>query len=266
MLKRSRIGWADYSGGFLNSVLRGQAGDCEVSPECKNCYALTIIERFQMPVIHTAQDHVKLSRLAAWDIEAVRAQVSQGLDAPFRRGRTAKPLLFLCDMGDILHRNVDDEFFYRLLEIVAHKQEADFLLLTKRFRRLESIMKAFYGTVDPTPIPNLWLGVTAGTQYSWNTAIPYLMRTPAAIRFVSMEPMLEPIDIHPNNGPLPDWLILGGESGAGRREFKPEWAEDVYDQAKRSKHNVAVFAKQSGAFKPGQYLPIYGKPVKEFPQ
>jgi protein gp37 len=103
------------------------------------------------------------------------------------------------------------------------------------------------------PLPNVWLGVSTERQQEADERIPDLINTPAAIRFVSAEPLLGPIDFRKacsfpgrDRGERPlDWIIVGGESGPGAREFKLGWASDIVSQCQQA--DVAVFVKQIGA-------------------
>jgi protein gp37 len=139
-------------------------------------------------------------------------------------------------------------------------------------------MKDFWESLDlSNPIPNIWLGVTAENQKRADERIPVLLQIPATIRFVSIEPMLEPVHlIHylytrfdTGNGRLGvtklSWLIVGGESGAKPRYMDPEWARDVRDECKQAR--ISFFMKQlSGRnFKERKAIPE-DLMIKEYPK
>lgn len=129
------------------------------------------------------------------------------------------------------------------------------------------------------PFPNIWLGVTAENQATADERIPLLLDTPAAVRFVSVEPMLGPVDmckvVMPDGdhlGPTMnnwgcdarlDWVICGAESGPDRRPFDPAWAADLYRQC--SEAGVAFFGKQASGPKPGVPLLIDGEVRQAWP-
>ena len=102
------------------------------------------------------------------------------------------------------------------------------------------------------PLPNVWLGVSVEDQKSANARIPHLLSTPAAVRFISAEPLLGPVDLKAvpipaddgYDGATLDWVIVGGESGKGARPMHPDWARSLRDQCGRE--NVPFFFKQWG--------------------
>jgi protein gp37 len=110
----------------------------------------------------------------------------------------------------------------------------------------------------PWPLPNVWLGVSAENQQWADIRIPALLDTPAAVRFVSAEPLLGPIDLGEvagaNCGGVPniDWLIVGGESGPGARPMSPDWASDLRNQCTES--GVAFLFKQWGSYRCNGYI------------
>jgi protein gp37 len=108
----------------------------------------------------------------------------------------------------------------------------------------------------PWPLPNVWLGVSVEDQKTADERIPLLLKTPAAVRFVSYEPALGPVDFErwvdrTTDGSGIDWLIIGGESGPGARPCDIEWIRSAVRQCKAA--GVAVFMKQLGA-KPGKSI------------
>lgn len=115
------------------------------------------------------------------------------------------------------------------------------------------------GDLGPWPLPNVWLGVSAEDQASYDVRMPHLLQTPAAIRFISAEPLLGPIDMRMGGNSIPeyaphrpwpklDWLIVGGESGPGARPMHPDWARSLRDQCAAA--GVAYFFKQWGEWAP----------------
>lgn len=210
------------------------------------------------------------------------------LDRPLR---WKKPrLVFVNSMSDLFHDDISDEFILRVFDVMRSCLTAEanvwpeshaFQVLTKRPERMRDLMKRMRfdgrgtgtmslhepGTRDSgygimggrpgcPPLPNVWLGVTAENQEMADERIPLLLDTPAAVRFVSAEPLLGPIDFEAMESKL-DWIIVGGESGLGARPCAVEWIRSIVEQCGESE--VACFVKQLGArpiFFPGD--PITG--------
>lgn len=184
---------------------------------------------------------------------------------------------FLLTMADV--RN-------RLFRLIDNTPNLDWLVLTKRPENIERMMPPFEVTInyrkrkgsshcEPNPFPhqtriieldtvrrNLWLGASIENQATADERIPHLLRVPAAVRFLSVEPLLGPIGrmLGDNLGPAfvggevyqgIDWVIVGGESGPGARPMKIEWVRDIVRQCKAA--GVPVFVKQLGAMPTGDY-------------
>lgn len=201
-----------------------------------------------------------------------------------------RPLrIFVNSMSDLFHKSVPDEWIDRIFAVMALAQKHNFLILTKRparmmqwFNRVETntsmpvqdsicgVLHDHYKIENPNlpawPLPNVWLGVSVEDQGTADERIPLLMQTPAAVRFVSYEPALGPVDlssealrvtiagtppsgqqVHPEAGGI-GWVICGGESGPDARPMKPEWARSVRDQCHAG--GVPFFFKQWGEWEP----------------
>jgi protein gp37 len=262
-MKRSGIIWTDYSGGNLNFVRRGQ-DDCECSPGCDHCYARRIGERFgNLPEATTVYPE-KLARLSAQKFPTIDGR---------------KPRAFVCDTGDLFHPNVSDDFIMDAFDVMSKRTDVIWQVLTKRTMRMEHI--AFMFSTVRGVTPNIWLGVTAENQAMADERIPLLLQTPAAVRFVSVEPMLEPLNIMPWV-PLPekpdyrcargalkwaglpslDWVICGGESGPAARPLHPDWVRSLRDQCASA--GVPFLFKQWGPRDAGRLLD--GREWLEFPE
>ena len=170
--------------------------------------------------------------------------------------RKKPTMYFVNSMGDLFHENAPDEWIDQVFSVMAKCQQHTFQVLTKRSKRmLEYITSCQHGADDiggVWPLPNVWLGVSCEDQTRWNERWPDLARTPAAIRFVSAEPLLGQIDMV-GSGKL-DWVIAGGESGPGARPMQPEWARDIRDQCKIA--NVNFFMKQMSGVRKASMPPI----------
>ena len=129
-------------------------------------------------------------------------------------------------------------------------------------------MHTLYPDGWPWPLGNIWLGVTAENQKAADERIPILLDTPTAVRFLSCEPLLEDLDCTKLGMWLRQgihWVIVGGESGPRRREFRAEWAHNIFDVCRAM--GVPFFGKQIGAQYPGAPLVLPGiGVVKEWPE
>jgi protein gp37 len=173
--------------------------------------------------------------------------------------------IFVCSMGDIFHSKVPHIDHQDVFAVMHRFQQHIYMLLTKRPKNIntEEIQSGVYASVWQK---NIWLGVTTENQKRADERIPTLLQIPAAVRFVSIEPMLGPVDLiyRPQgymagwrnylNGQWEklgsgimtttklDWVIAGPETGPGARECKPEWIEDLYEQCKAA--GVPFFDKR----------------------
>lgn len=248
-MHRSKIGWTDYSGGVANFVLRGKArGDCECSEGCANCYAQALRNRNPKEAEDTTTfSPDKLRRL-------LRAGFCEK-GRYYRRGPGSRPMVFVVDMGDLFHSAVPDPFIMRALATFTARWDVDWQVLTKRADRLARLWSC-----AELP-PNVWVGVTAENQRRADERLPFLAQVPAAVRFVSVEPMLEPVrldlaGVH--------WVICGGESGPGRRPFDKAWAEALREQCEVA--GVPFFFKQGAARWPGHDDLLGGERMKQWPR
>jgi protein gp37 len=253
MSDKTKIEWA-------NATWNPITGCTPISDGCTNCYAKRLVKRF--PALHGHD----LIYETLWPKPFNEIQ--------FHPGRLHEPLkwkkprrLFVCSMSDLFHEDVDLEWVKKIYTVIMESWHRNlghtFMVLTKRPERMAEIINPF------EPLPNLWLGVTAENQQSADERIPILLNIPAAVRFVSIEPMLEPVDFGlrlgeeryencescsaspvrgqpycPGNheaGGI-DWVILGAESGPNRRPCKTEWMIDVVNQCDDA--GVPVFVKQ----------------------
>lgn len=178
-------------------------------------------------------------------------------------------------MSDLFHEDVPSEFIDMVFARMNHSRATKhkFIILTKRPARMKEYISSysfrdgwFYRTsgaygFSSWPLPNVWLGVSVEGQRTADDRIPVLLHTPAAIRFVSYEPALGPVDLfsHPGetepHSPYPhkiDWVICGAESGHGARPMDPDWARSVRNQCQSA--GVPFFLKQ---------IVVEGKLVKE---
>jgi protein gp37 len=197
-------------------------GCTKISPGCKHCYAETMARRLQAMGV---RDYANAFRLTL---------LEHRLAEPLRR--TKPTVYFVNSMSDLFHQSVPDEYIDRALTTMKAAPQHTFQLLTKRAERLQ---KFFAQRNAPA---NLWLGVSVENRRHGVPRIELLQQTPASVRFLSIEPLLEDVGdldlagIH--------WVIVGGESGRKARPMRPEWVGGVQRQCEEQ--GVRFFFKQWG--------------------
>jgi len=171
--------------------------------------------------------------------------------------RWSKPqMIFVNSMSDLFHRDVPTEFITQVFEVMARASHHTFQLLTKRAKRLRALSPSLPWS------DNVWLGVSVETA-TYVERIACLRDAPAAVRFLSLEPLLGPMPELPLDGI--NWVIVGGESGPGARPMRVEWARSIRDQCLAA--GVPFFFKQWGGVqrtKAGRQLD--GKTWDQFPR
>lgn len=240
---KTKIEWAQAS---WNPI----TGCTPISEGCNHCYAQRMAIR-------------------------LRGRYGYPEDGPFRvtahpdkldepTGWLQPKIIFVCSMGDLFHPDVKDEWISSIFETMFWNTHHRFLVLTKRpermleiVRRIEagSACRYLYGDESgaelmcrpfDTEFSNVWLGVTAENQRRADERIHVLLEIPAARRFVSIEPMLGPVDLSQwlgRSGGL-DWVICGGETGPGARPVHPDWVRSLRDQCQMA--GVPFFFKSWG--------------------
>jgi protein gp37 len=275
-----------------------------VSPGCTNCYAMRMAARLEaigprpdgsgnVGLMHYAGTTQNRRGKPTWTGKVAMA-ADAVLTAPLRRRKPTT--YFVNSMGDLFHEGVPDEWIDRVFAVMALAPQHTFQVLTKRASRMREYMARRSGRHHPAmvfatclsatgtvahpsidltawPLPNVWLGVSAEDQRRAYERIPELLATPAAVRFVSAEPLIGPIYFDPlwlraspsamaASGRLPanapawtrigstalDWIIVGGESGRGARPMHPGWARMIRDQCATA--GVPFFFKQWGEWEP----------------
>ena len=264
-----------------------------VSAGCTNCYAMRVARRFDKPGL--AYEGLTVMRPGLGPVWNGKIKlVEEALLEPLRWRKPCR--VFVNSMSDLFHEGVPDSFIDRVCAVIGLCPRHQFLVLTKREKRMREYMIApgrelfvrhAMDTFRPNalrkisgwPLPNLWLGVSVENQAAAEQRIPALLDTPAAVRFVSVEPLLGAVDLRqirinaePHcrghcaltgvstdtpwayakqgiGGPFSrgklDWVIVGGESGPGARPMDLAWARSIVAQCKAA--GVPVFMKQLGA-------------------
>lgn len=275
-MAKSKIEWTDRT--WNPSV-----GCTRVSSGCKNCYAFDV---------HDKRHRSYLQNGGKWPNSgkpippqyAEPFKVVQLLPERLRDplGWRSPQRVFVDSMSDLFHPEVPDKFIDQVFAVMALASQHTFMVLTKRPERMcaflndpdrllgiasesfgirGSIPKGAFHEVmlkGRWPLPNVWLGTSTEDQKTADQRIPHLLETPAAVRFLSCEPLLGPIDLEPYlwEGAGPewagknlaepgiDWVITGGESGAGARPALFDWYREIRDDCERA--GVAYFHKQHG--------------------
>lgn len=284
MSTQTSIEWTDTT---WNPV----TGCDKVSPGCAHCYAEAVAARFWHKTEHpilvaTAEGETARPRQFG-DVQCHPDR----LDQPLRWRKPRR--VFVNSMSDLFHEDVPDAFIDQVFAVMALAPPHTFQVLTKRPARMLAYLSAegvasriadqaqvLYVTrssgcldnckiyplgpnaefghrwfLDPWPLPNVWLGVSCENQHFYDERVPLLLQTPAAVRWVSLEPLLEWVDLNlrgigiaADHGALDggiDWVVVGGESGSKARPFRVGWARDVVSECRAA--GVPVFVKQLGA-------------------
>ncbi len=268
MADRTSIEWTD-------ETWNPTTGCDRVSNGCDRCYAATMAKRLKaMGVAEYQRDGDPPTSGPGFGV----ALHPHRLDQPLRWKRPRR--IFVNSMSDLFHGDVPDDYIARVFAVMALAPQHTFQVLTKRHARMRSLVRDgalaeavwddLPNDVPPVwPLPNVWLGVSVEDQKRADLRIPALLDTPAAVRFLSCEPLLGPVDLDqprcdahdrrevtvvdgrewcgycaadgfsgelsfghwldPLNGGI-DWVIAGGESGRGARPMHPDWARQLRDQ------------------------------------
>lgn len=249
---KSKIEWLD-GGASWNPI----TGCTPISEGCANCYAK-----------RTAETRLRGMFGYDWEDPFKITFHEDKLSQPLEWKRSRK--IFVCSMGDLFHNDVPTKWINMVFNVIQLAKQHTFLILTKRPVRMQQYIKSVNSCracpENDIPFPNVWLGVTAENQRTVDERIPILLNTPAAKRFVSVEPMLGHIDLKkciqegitcsPTrddfcNGchhSIPiynlDWIICGAETGPNARPMNLDWARDLRDQCKET--NTPFFFKKAG--------------------
>ena len=225
-MENSKSEWTD-------NTFNPWIGCQKVSPGCDRCYAETLM------------DH-RYGRVE-WGPHGERKRTSeQNWKKPLTRERQARESgtrvrVFCASLADVWDNKVPVEWRAELFELICKTPHLDWLLLTKRPANIEKMLKRATLRLKPWPWPNVWLGTTAEDQNHYNQRWPILRKIPARVRFVSYEPALGPLKLG-DHSTSPDWLICGGETGAGARMMKKRWARQLLAECQTSEG--AFFMKQ----------------------
>ena len=249
MADKTKIEWTEAT---WNPV----TGCTKVSQGCKHCYA--------------EREWPRLTKLvpayAGRAFSDVRCHPER-LEQPLRWKKPRR--IFVNSMSDLFHEDVPVDFIEQVFDMMKRCPQHTFQILTKRAGRMQFIL---WSELDWEPLPNVWLGVSVEDQATADERIPLLLDTPAAVRWISAEPLLNDLDIrwwlqekmlrpgvmngaayinsHMDN--RLDWVVVGGESGPKARPMHPDWARSLRDQCAAA--GVPFLFKQWGEWAPASNL------------
>ena len=221
----SDIEWTD-------STWNPVAGCSVISPGCTNCYAMRMAARLAA----MGQDkYTNITRKsggrAKWNGRVYLDEQSVDLPRKWKVGR----LIFVNSMSDLFHEHVPFDFVHRIFQTMNETPQHTYQVLTKRAELLEKL------SPELTWTPNIWMGVSVeNSDFTWR--IDHLRRSGARVKFLSLEPLLGPLNGLELDGI--DWAIAGGESGPGARAMATDWVRSIRDQCVEA--GVAFHFKQWG--------------------
>ncbi len=240
MSELSKIEWTEAT---WNPV----RGCTKISPGCKHCYAETFAERFRGVKGHPYEQ--------GFDLRLVPEKLAEPL-----RWRTPK-MIFVNSMSDLFHDGVPEDYIDAVTRVMVAAKWHTYQVLTKRSKRLRNLLNS--KLCFAASQPHIWWGVSVEDRKYGLPRISDLQNADAAVRFLSVEPLLEDV------GKLDlvgiSWVIVGGESGPGARPMKKEWAVSLRDQCRRAR--VPFFFKQWGGVRKAAWgRRLDGRTYDEFPR
>jgi protein gp37 len=235
----SKIEWTDAT---WNPV----RGCSKVSPGCMNCYAETFAERFRGVPGHPFEQ--------GFDLRLVPEKLVEPL-----RWRTPR-MIFVNSMSDLFQEQVPDEYILNVARVMRLANWHTYQVLTKRSERMRDLLKDKLRFASTQP--NIWWGVSVENKKHGLPRLEHLRKSPAQVRFLSIEPLLEDLGTLNLNGI--SWVIVGGESGRRARPMKKAWVLMIRDQCNRGR--VPFFFKQWGGVRKSETgRTLNGKTYNGFP-
>jgi protein gp37 len=240
MSDRTTIEWTDAT---WNPV----RGCVKVSPGCKHCYAETFAERFRGVRGHPYEQ--------GFDPRVVPEKLEEPL-----RWRTPRRI-FVNSMSDLFQDGVPTDYIARVARVMRAAHWHTYQVLTKRHERLCDLLRGELRWLGR--LPHVWFGVSVEDRRHGLPRIDALRATPARVRFLSIEPLLE--DLGRVDLTAIDWVIVGGESGAGARPMQEDWVVSLMTQCRKAR--VPFFFKQwGGTRKSARGRSLLGQTFNEFPR
>lgn len=251
-----KISWLNMPG-YKPETWNPIIGCSKVSTGCDNCYAekfafriVNMLEKSKSETYHVYQN---AANKQGWTGRT--ALNTDHIDKPMKW--KDKRMVLVCSMGDLFHENVPFEWIDAVFSVMSDNDQHIYILLTKRPHKVEAFFDWKKNNLgfDWAPKDNIWFGVTIENQEQANKRLPYLNYFYAAVKFVSVEPMLSAIDFSESIGETLkwhagglknciSWVICGGESGNKARPMHPDWVRFLRDQCRLAE--VPFFFKQWG--------------------
>ena len=270
MSDKSSISWCDAT---WTPVL----GCTRVSAGCEHCYAEQLSARLERMGRESYRGLTRALPNGEVRWSGTVRTLPERLDWPLKWKTPRR--IFVTSMADLFHEQVPDEFLDDVFARMAWTHWHTYQVLTKRPERMRdyldtgmrhtpviAAMNRFAnagGVALRWPLPNVWLGTSVEHQAAADERIPLLLQTPAAVRFLSCEPLLGPVELPLADGGI-NWVIVGGESGSGHRPLQVEWLESIVEQCQF--FDVPVWVKQDSGPRPDQWGRIPERlRIREFP-
>jgi len=239
MSLNSQIEWTDAT---WNPV----RGCTKISPGCKHCYAETFAERFRGVKGHPYEQ--------GFDLRLVPEKLTE----PFT-WRSPK-LVFVNSMSDLFQTGIPDEYAAAVSHVMVKANWHTYQVLTKRSERMRDLLASSLRFAAAQK--HIWWGVSVEDRKYGLPRIKHLRQSPAAVRFLSIEPLLEDLGRIDLSGI--SWVIVGGESGPGARPLREEWVLSILEQCKAAR--VPFFFKQWGGVRKARYgRELEGRTYDEYP-
>ena len=236
----SKIEWTDAT---WNPV----RGCAKISPGCKHCYAETFAERFRGVPGHPYQQ--------GFDLKLIPEKLPEPL-----RWQSPK-MIFVNSMSDLFHDGVPDDYIEAVAEVMVKANWHTYQVLTKRSARMAELLKGRLRFAAKSR--HIWWGVSVENREYGLPRVRDLRDSPAAVRFLSVEPLLEDLGRFSLRGI--QWVIVGGESGHGARPLRKEWVTAIRDQCADA--SVPFFFKQwGGVRKKAAGRKLDGRTYNGFPE
>lgn len=275
MAENTKIEWTDHT---FNPFI----GCTKVSPGCDNCYAENLMDTRMGKVVWGSKGERILTSPANWN-KPLKWNANH---AAFFAEHGRRQRVFCASLADVFDNAVNTSWRIDLFGLILKTPHLDWLLLTKRIGNVKPMLDEMAHGNDPDlslldmmPLPNVWIGATVVNQEEADRDIPKLLAVPAKVRFLSMEPLLGPVNLEQacdladaqvckgtwrdmadpikcaaalrrGSVALLDWVIVGGESGPGARPMHPDWARSLRDQCQDA--GTDFLFKQWGEWMPGE--------------
>ncbi|MCL4202840.1 MAG: DUF5131 family protein [Pirellulaceae bacterium] len=240
MSETSKIEWTDAT---WNPV----RGCTKIAPGCAHCYAAVFAERFRGVPGHPYEQGFDLRLIPEKLLDPLR----------WRKPRR----IFVNSMSDLFHPGVSDAYVLRVADVMARANWHTFQVLTKRADRMGDLLRTKLRFVAEQR--HIWWGVSVENRKHGLPRLRALTAAPAAMRFLSIEPLLENLEQLDLGGV--GWVIVGGESGARARPMNPEWVRSIREQCRKAK--IPFFFKQWGGVQKGKTGRLLdGQTYDEFPR